>query len=337
MTFWQGLVISLLASTTAFGKTPSKESDQADDPDIWGKQAQNFLVCLEMLLFSIAHFYCFPTEEWDPGYRPMMEKKAGVGELAFGDFITDLKLIFSGDLKKTLKTKNLTKSYSVSIDDDDENVASVYASINEKANPLGKQDQTHSFEDDSIKERNANYEDSDTHVDLEHQLATSISKGLDSEDPIIRNAANRVMQSVQAIQEKGDDELKDSFHDADGSDFVHHDGYGSIQKYRTGSPEYETFNPLQSFSKYGSVQDKVKDVGSQIDQSGSFLLNPLQTFVKDDTPLLEEYTPSLLDKHQIDDHLSESSSLLTNRNQDDESIKVKNVSLRPSIFTQHDD
>ena len=81
-------MISILANSTGKGE------QDPDDPDIWGRQAQNFLICLEMLLFSIAHFYCFPTEEWQDGYRPAVEKNMSAGDnLAFGDFMADLKLI----------------------------------------------------------------------------------------------------------------------------------------------------------------------------------------------------------------------------------------------------
>jgi hypothetical protein len=52
MTFWQGLAISILAQTTDVGGQDEVE---------WAQSAQNFLICLEMLLFSIAHFYCFPV------------------------------------------------------------------------------------------------------------------------------------------------------------------------------------------------------------------------------------------------------------------------------------
>ncbi len=93
MTFWQGLVIGFLASRTSIAGEKSAE-DENNDKDLWGKQAQNFLICLEMLLFSIAHFYCFPTEEWQEGYRPAVEKKMSMGDnMAFGDFVSDLKLI----------------------------------------------------------------------------------------------------------------------------------------------------------------------------------------------------------------------------------------------------
>ena len=79
----QGLAITVLAETTDVGGGKSDE---------WAKSAQNFMICLEMLLFSIAHFYCFPTEEWNPDYRARASR--GLGEsLAFGDFVQDLKLI----------------------------------------------------------------------------------------------------------------------------------------------------------------------------------------------------------------------------------------------------
>ncbi len=95
MTFWQGLVISFLASTSADNPPQGDQQQGEDNADLWGKQAQNFLICLEMLLFSIAHFYCFPTEEWQEGYQPTMEKKVkGLSDnMAFGDFVADLKLI----------------------------------------------------------------------------------------------------------------------------------------------------------------------------------------------------------------------------------------------------
>ena len=88
MTFWQGLCISILAQTTRHGVRDESGSER------WAKQAQNFLVCLEMLLFSIAHFYCFPTEEWEDGYQPNDKPNSKFGDnLALSDFLDDLKLI----------------------------------------------------------------------------------------------------------------------------------------------------------------------------------------------------------------------------------------------------
>jgi Organic solute transporter Ostalpha len=85
MTFWQGLAISLLANTTDVGGA---------NASAWAKSAQNFLICLEMLLFSIAHFYTFPTNEWEEGYRASHESNSKFGDsIALGDFMNDLKLI----------------------------------------------------------------------------------------------------------------------------------------------------------------------------------------------------------------------------------------------------
>lgn len=78
MTFWQGLVISILASTAEGASMfqPGNDDDgkaatgATNYSDNWATQAQNFLICLEMLIFSIVHFYVFPTEEWRDGYRP---------------------------------------------------------------------------------------------------------------------------------------------------------------------------------------------------------------------------------------------------------------------------
>ena len=94
MTFWQGIVLSLLADTTDIlsgGAGGGYSSD--DEQEKWAKQAQNFLICLEMLGFSIAHFYCFPVEEWEEGYRPVEDKKKFGDNMALGDFLHDLKLI----------------------------------------------------------------------------------------------------------------------------------------------------------------------------------------------------------------------------------------------------
>lgn len=93
MTFWQGLAMSLLANATTMGGAASDGGggdNTANSPEQWGKRAQNFLICVEMLLFSIAHFYCFPTEEWEEGYQPVTQVEA---DSAFGDFMSDLRLI----------------------------------------------------------------------------------------------------------------------------------------------------------------------------------------------------------------------------------------------------
>jgi len=333
MTFWQGLVISLLASTSGLGGNQAqKTDDDSNDPDIWGKQAQNFLVCLEMLLFSIAHFYCFPTEEWDPEYRPMMEKKSGVGELAFGDFVSDLKLIFSGDLKKATHTKNTLK-HSNTGDDVSENMDEESGERQENDDISKRQhgdDQGLSF-DDQQDEEAALDTDADQSLDLEQQLVTSICHGLSSDDPEIRDAASRVVQSMQVMKADNGDDNSEPFFDANASDVAVQDGYGSTSNNSLRSREYETFNPLHSFPGVSSNtsspnKDKAHDDQLETEQtdtnSSSFLLNPLHTFVNDKR---EEDSPS-----------SETTSLLPKRTDDTEYKNSSTVALRPSIFTKHD-
>lgn len=74
-----------------FASAGSEGGDQ--DPDEWADEIQNLLICLEMLGFSIAHFFVFPTEEWEEGFiRRRLDM--GVGDsIAFGDFISDVKMV----------------------------------------------------------------------------------------------------------------------------------------------------------------------------------------------------------------------------------------------------
>jgi len=90
ITFWQGLVISFVASATAGGD----RSKDNFDPDEWASQVQNLLICLEMLGFSIAHYFVFPTEEWEEGFiRKRLDMSVG-DSIAFGDFVSDVKMVY---------------------------------------------------------------------------------------------------------------------------------------------------------------------------------------------------------------------------------------------------
>jgi hypothetical protein len=97
-----GLAITVLAAITEVG---------GNDAETWAKSAQNFLICLEMLLFSIAHFYCFPTDEWEPDYRANFQKSKFGDSIALGDFLSDIKLIMKGGSKK--KKKKLPSEHTV--------------------------------------------------------------------------------------------------------------------------------------------------------------------------------------------------------------------------------
>lgn len=85
VTFWQSVGIGAMCT---FGLSTPEES----------YQIQNFLICIEMLLASIAHYYIFPYEEWEEGYADRFHgkqsKRNGLGfhdSLAFGDFASDMK------------------------------------------------------------------------------------------------------------------------------------------------------------------------------------------------------------------------------------------------------
>jgi hypothetical protein len=60
-------------------------------------QIQNLLICIEMLLASLAHYYIFPYYEWEPGYQEKKEKQVQIrltDTLAVGDFYRDAKQLF---------------------------------------------------------------------------------------------------------------------------------------------------------------------------------------------------------------------------------------------------
>ena len=124
MTFWQGLAISILASTTQdFGDDVMKSKTNAEE---WAAQAQDFLICLEMLLFSIAHFYVFPYEEWEEGYRPKEDKDGTtfMETMAMKDFVYDLKLVMNPGSSKKARRRSKKNN-------DDENANGI-TTIHEK-------------------------------------------------------------------------------------------------------------------------------------------------------------------------------------------------------------
>jgi len=214
MTFWQGLVIGLLAGSTSIA---GKESE-SNDPDIWGKQAQNFLICLEMLLFSIAHFYCFPTDEWQDGYRPAAEKKISMGDnMAFGDFLSDLKLIIGGGVKKSKKAKNehldlRAPEKLTSVEEiDQENPGTKYP-FESKPEPSHLTLIDHDYSgviDDTIDNSTDNSTDTvdatdtvDESFDIEQLTSTiesSVQHSLAAEDAEVREAASRLLDQMPSL------------------------------------------------------------------------------------------------------------------------------------------
>ena len=81
MTFWQGFIIQVMGS---LGMVNEKAA----------LQIQNLLICIEMLIASLAHFYIFPYHEWQDGYKSVKEKTILLRDtLALRDFARDMKMM----------------------------------------------------------------------------------------------------------------------------------------------------------------------------------------------------------------------------------------------------
>lgn len=80
-TFWQNIAIQAM---TMFNLIDERAANQI----------QNLLICIEMLIASLAHIYIFPYQEWVPGYQKAKERNLLLRDtMAFGDFLKDMKLM----------------------------------------------------------------------------------------------------------------------------------------------------------------------------------------------------------------------------------------------------
>lgn len=124
MTFWQSIVISFIAHAVYRRQADVNEEYDATE---WSKQAQSFLVCLEMFFFAIVHIFVFPTEEWESNYKEKHTRmgQANVGDLALKDFFKDVKLVMSTRKKlrreRRLREKKSNKDDLALMDDIEEN------------------------------------------------------------------------------------------------------------------------------------------------------------------------------------------------------------------------
>lgn len=92
MTFWQGLIISIIfhANTTDDDKSNDDDNASHSGSTYSAKSIQHILICMEMLFFSAAHWCVFPAEEWEEGYQV---KHGGGPTFAFEDFASDVNMI----------------------------------------------------------------------------------------------------------------------------------------------------------------------------------------------------------------------------------------------------
>lgn len=87
MTFWQGLAILILVNLSG-----GSDDGEGESPAERGRRYQNFLICCEMLFFSLTHWCVFPAEEWEKGYEPPTQAhKPGIG---IQDFVSDVGQIY---------------------------------------------------------------------------------------------------------------------------------------------------------------------------------------------------------------------------------------------------
>jgi hypothetical protein len=113
MTFWQGLVISIVCNLHQGGQWSVTDNNETQNPRQKAIELQNVLICLEMLFFSIAHVCVFPTDEWEEGYAPQEYAKPGIG---LKDFVSDMSLI----VESTRASRRAKKNKDEQVEDDEE-------------------------------------------------------------------------------------------------------------------------------------------------------------------------------------------------------------------------
>lgn len=110
MTFWQGLVISIIFHASEDSMENESEGDDStsgSSSSIYSASSiQHILICMEMLFFSVAHWCVFPAEEWEDGYKVRFYEGPGFG---FKDFAQDVNLIVESG-KRSMQARREKKS-----------------------------------------------------------------------------------------------------------------------------------------------------------------------------------------------------------------------------------
>lgn len=122
MTFWQKMVLGLVVN---LGYSDKFDSQEAANEFV--VQAQNFLICLEMLFSAVAHCFVFTPDEWADGYREREEQRQGRAtphsfgdSVALGDFINDVKIVMSSKKRRRQLKKMQKRGVSPTSSWDDE-------------------------------------------------------------------------------------------------------------------------------------------------------------------------------------------------------------------------
>ena len=123
MTFWQGLIISII-----FHASQNNSDNKSDDDDSTSDSSstiysatsiQHILICMEMLFFSVAHWCVFPAEEWEDGYK--VKALAGGPGFGFKDFASDVNLIIDSGKKSMQARREKKKRKSHDSEEEDSN------------------------------------------------------------------------------------------------------------------------------------------------------------------------------------------------------------------------
>lgn len=106
-TFWQSLCIQLMS---AFDLVDEKAASQI----------QNLLICVEMLIATIAHYYIFPYHEWHPDYKKKQERTLLMIEtMGFMEFVQDTKSLLAPRRRPAAGVSNNTAESVDSANDKD--------------------------------------------------------------------------------------------------------------------------------------------------------------------------------------------------------------------------
>lgn len=111
-TFWQGFVISLCAQVGFLDQQAAYA-------------LQDFLICVEMLLASLAHYYIFPPNQWSPGFKTKKVRALAADEedgmtlqstFAVGDFFRDVREVMARSEKTSDGNLSVRSSRAPSAD-----------------------------------------------------------------------------------------------------------------------------------------------------------------------------------------------------------------------------
>lgn len=131
MTFWQALVISVIFYMSSENEETNQTSTDDASDDVRGsvdspESLQHVLICMEMLLSSIAHWCVFPTEEWKDGYIVQFYEKPGFG---FGDFASEVSMVVNSSHLSRRAARDAMDEMNTALEAEEEMIEDVKSDI----------------------------------------------------------------------------------------------------------------------------------------------------------------------------------------------------------------